>query len=63
MKENKTYLMFITRLNSNMPTVTPNANAKSIKNTDYEGDGSIKFKDLRVQLKFTFLIDYAFFRN
>jgi len=60
MKEKKTYLMFVTYLNSNMPTVTPYADAKSIKNADYEGDGPIEFKDLQGQLKFTFPIDKAF---
>ncbi len=63
MKEKKAYLMFVTQLNSTMPTVAPYAESRTIKNTDYEGIGPIDFKDLKGNSKFTFPVDKAFLEN
>jgi len=56
-----TYLVFITKLQIRDSTnINYYANNQNITNTAYEGEGRIKFKNLRGKLKYFFPVDIAF---
>jgi hypothetical protein len=58
-----TYLVFISKIDIDMPTTQPYVANTSIKNIEYEGEDRINFKSVKGDLKFFFPVDKAFLES
>lgn len=58
-----TYLVFISKINFDMPTTEPYVTDTNIKNIEYEGEDRINFKNIRGDIKFFFPVDEAFLES
>ncbi len=65
MNSKQTYLVFIHKIDMDMPSIAPFAQKQSLKSKSeaYEGKDRIEFKDIKGDVKFYLPLDYAFLES